>query len=166
MIDIAAILSSKRQYQSECCHLGSWRIGLVIVNWFLLFISLDDESRLVVCGSIRIDFSLVDCHAVQTRKEEKKKVMSFYLRAGGACYLYTHCQALPAPPFRCRRCAASVFAGPLSSSQVPIRRGVSGKVLFRHSASWHPAVVSKHTPPRNYSHSYARFRVTAYIQRA
>jgi len=100
------------------------------------------------------------CHAVRTRKEEKKKVMSFYLRAGGACFLYTHCQALPAPAFRFRRCAASVFAGPLSSGQVPIRRGVSGKVLFRHGAGRHPAVLSKHTPPRNYLHSYARFRVT------
>ena len=100
------------------------------------------------------------CHAVRTRKEEKKKVMSFYLRAGGACFLYTHCEALPAPPFRFRRCAASVFARPLSSGQVPIRRGASGKVLFRHGAGRHPAVVSKHTPPRNYPHSYARFRVT------
>jgi len=100
------------------------------------------------------------CHAVRTRKEEKKKVMSFYLRAGGACFLYTHCQALSAPPFRFRRCTASVFAGPLSSGQVPIRRGASGKVLFRHGAGQHPAVVSKHTPPRNYPHSYAWFRVT------
>jgi len=90
--------------------------------------------------------------------------MSFYLRAGGACFLYTHCQALPAPPFRFRRCAASVFAGPLSSGQVPIRRGASGKVLFRHGAGRHPAVVSKHTPPRNYPHSYARFRVTYSLQ--
>jgi len=103
---------------------------------------------------------LTRCHAVRTRKEEKKKVMSFYLRAGGACFLYTHCQALPAPPFRFQRCAASVFAGPLSSGQVPIRRGASGKVLFRHGAGRHPAVVSKHTPPRNYPYSYARFRVT------
>jgi len=86
--------------------------------------------------------------------------MSFYSRVGGACFLYTHCQALPAPPFRFRWCAASVFAGPLSSGQVPIRRGASGKVLFRHAAGRHPAVVSKHTPPRNYPHSYARFRVT------
>jgi len=86
--------------------------------------------------------------------------MSFYLRVGGACFLYTHCQALPSPPFHFRRCAASVFAGPLTSGQVPIRRGASSKVLFWHGAGWHPAVVSKHTPPRNYPHSYARFRVT------
>jgi len=32
-----------------------------------------------------------NCHANGDKKEEKKKVMSFYLRAGGACFLYTHC---------------------------------------------------------------------------
>jgi len=42
----------------------------------------------------------------QERREEEE-VMSFYLRAGGACFLYTHCQALPAQsPFCFRRCAA------------------------------------------------------------
>ena len=54
-----------------------------------------------------------------------------------------------------------MFAGPLSSGQVPIRRGASGKVLFRHGAGRHPAVVSKHITPRHYPHSNARFRVTA-----
>ena len=76
-----------------------------------------------------------------TTKKEREEDVIFYLRAGGACLLYTCCQALPAQsPFRFRRCAASVLASRLPSGKVPFRRGVSGKVLFWPGAArQHPA---------------------------
>jgi len=70
------------------------------------------------------------CHAMRTRREAKKKVMSFYLRAGGACFLYTHCQALPAQsPFCFWRCASLC-----QPARCPPARCRSGEVLFRHAA--------------------------------
>ena len=60
MINIPAILGGQCKYQLECCHFGYQCIGLIVVNPFLLFITLDDQSCLVACGCVRIDFSLVD----------------------------------------------------------------------------------------------------------
>jgi len=68
-----------------------------------------------------------NCHANGDKKEEKKKVMSFYLRAGGACFLYTHCQALPAQSLCCfRRCVAQC-----KPARCPPARCRSSEVPFR-----------------------------------
>ena len=85
------------------------------------------------------------CHDVtdnERKKEEKKKVISFYLRAGGACFLYIHCQALPAQSHFCfRQCAAQ-----RQLAHCPPARCCSGEVLIRHAAIQHRAIVSKHAP--------------------
>jgi len=65
-------------------------------------------------------------NADKKRREEESH--PFYLRAGGACFLYIHCQALPAPSHSCfRRCAA----GRLPSGPGLLPSGLGGAVPVR-----------------------------------
>jgi len=64
-------------------------------------------------------------HGQEERREESHP---FYLRAGGACFLYIHCQALPVPShFFFWRCAA----GRLPSSPGLLPSGLGGAVPVR-----------------------------------
>jgi len=101
-----------------------------------------------------------NCHDVMDngrKKKEKKKVMSFYLRVGGACSLYTHCQALllSHPSVSCRVCSSALAAG-----KVPFRCSVFGKVLFRPDALRQPAAASKHALCVTIPYPCTRLRVT------
>jgi len=111
-------------------------------------------------------YQLSRYHGQEERREESHP---FYLRAGGACFLYIHCQALPAPSHSCfRRCAASRLpSGPglLPSGlgcAVPVRC-CFGMLLSSNVPSWanmhlhdtypmHPYRLRVTTPHRQLPH--------------
>jgi len=81
-------------------------------------------------------------------EDGKKKVMSFYLRAGGTGYLYTHCQALcllessEMTRLLLPATFGSESSGRVSSGKMPSNKVWSGIVLSRNVLE----PLGKHAP--------------------